>query len=91
MKLLALISITTLFTAEAIKLTTSWKVGPDDDKDLDEGTRLSFGNYVVKYHRNFKDADEYRMRAMIYKKHKDEIDKFNKEEAPSAGFVMEEN
>ena len=91
MKKIILISIASVISINSIKLNTSWRVGPDEDLDLDEGTRLSFGKYLMKYHRNFKSQEEFKMRAKLYKEHHEEIERFNREEAEEAGFTMEDN
>ena len=87
MKNIILISLAaTLLTSTAIKLTQK----PKDD-ELDPETRDAYTGFLAKFHRNFKDHDEFKMRAKVFKKNKDMIDKFNKEESESAGYRMAEN
>ena len=87
MKNILFISIAaTLLTTTAIKVSQKHK-----DDDLDPETRDLYTGFLAKFHRNVKDHDEFKMRAKLFKKNKDMIDKFNKEESESAGYTMEEN
>ena len=87
MKNIILISLAaTLLTSNGIKLTQK----PKDD-ELDPETREAYTAFLSKFHRNLKDHDEFKMRAKVFKKNKDKIDKFNKEESQSAGYTMGEN
>ena len=63
----------------------------DNEEDLDSETREAYSGFLSIFHRNFKNKKEFKMRANIFKKKKDMIDKFNKEESEKAGYKMEIN
>ena len=93
MQKLIVVSVASLFFADALKLNSadSQRLGPDVDSLLSAETKQQFGRYLSKFPRSFKNTDEYVERAKLYKKHKDEIDRFNKEDAKTEGYIKGEN
>ena len=81
-----LLFLTILFSTLAFNIKRN-----RNEDDLDSETREAYSGFLSNFHRNFKNKKEFKMRANIFKKKKDMIDKFNKEESEKAGYKMEIN
>ena len=93
MQKLIVVSVASLFFADALKLNSadSQSVGPNVDSLLSAETQQNFGRYLSKFPRSFQNTDDYVKRDKLYQKHKDEIDRFNKEDAKAEGYLKGEN
>ena len=91
MRKLIVVSFAALTITDAIKLHSHESQGSGNLQGIDSETLRQFGNYLGKFPQNFKNQEEYALRARLYKKNKDEIDRFNREEAPKLGWLKGEN
>ena len=89
MRKLIVVSIAALVFTNAVKIHGTRGVGPNDE--IDDETKKEFGRFLGKYPQSFKNIEDYNLRATIYKNNKDEIDRFNREDAQRLGWEKGEN